>query len=79
MGSLDLPFCIPPSVPNNRCSSNSPNGVGASGPVGWLPDFGLSNGVAWPAQFAAAAGLSGDQYQNWAVAARRRRSGTRGT
>jgi lysophospholipase L1-like esterase len=67
-GVLSLPECIPPDTPNNRCSSNSPNGVGSGNPVGWSPDFGLSNQVAWPAQFAASFGLTGPgQYENWAV------------
>lgn len=65
---LSLPECIPPDTPNNRCSSNSPNGVGSQNPVGWSPDFRLSNGVAWPAQFALALGITGPgQYENWAV------------
>jgi len=63
--------CTPPSTPNDRCSSNSPNGIGSdypANPVGWLPDFGLSNKVAWPAQFAQSAGLTGKgQYENRAV------------
>jgi lysophospholipase L1-like esterase len=69
MGDFQLPSCIPPDVPNDRCSSNSPNGPGQDGPVGWLPDFGLGNGVAWPAQFAREVGLTGPgQYANYAVA-----------
>ena len=60
--------CIPPAQPNNRCSSNSPNGVGSTGPVGWSGDFGLADDVAWPAQFANARGLTGaGQFENWAV------------
>jgi lysophospholipase L1-like esterase len=67
-GALSLPSCIPPTPPNNRCSSNSPNGVGSTNPVGWLPDFGLANNVSWPAQFANEHAITGpDQYQNWAV------------
>ncbi len=63
--------CTPTMTPNDRCSSNSPNGINSdypNNPVGWLPDFGLSNKVAWPAQFAASAGLTGTgQYENRAV------------
>jgi len=67
-GALSLPSCIPPTPPNNRCSSNSPNGVGSINPVGWSPDFGLSNNIAWPAQFANEHGITGPgQYANWAV------------
>ena len=65
---LDLVSCIPPTPLNDRCSSNSPNGPGVDGPVGWSPDFGLANNVAWPAQFANARGIpSGPTFQNWAV------------
>ena len=60
--------CPPPTPPNDRCSSNSSNGIGSTNPVGWSADFGLSNRVAWPAQFAASTGLTGkDQYENRAV------------
>jgi len=63
-----LEGCIPLAQPNNRCSSNSPNGVGSTGPVGWSDDFGLANNVAWPAQFANNRGLTGTgQFENWAV------------
>jgi len=67
-GLLSLPSCIPPTPPNNRCSSNSPNGIGSVNPVGWSPDFGLGNQVSWPAQFAHTQGITGPgQYENWAV------------
>ena len=56
------------SVPNNRCSSNSPNGPGQTGPVGWLPDYGLANNVSWAAQSAHMFGLTGTEaFQNLAV------------
>jgi lysophospholipase L1-like esterase len=67
-GAGSLPFCIPPTPPNNRCSSNSPNGSGSTNPVGWSPDFGLGNNISWAAQFANSHGITGPgQYQNWAV------------
>ena len=60
--------CPPPTPANDRCSSNSPNGIGSTNALAWLPDFGLSNRVAWPAQFAVSAGLTGTgQYENRAV------------
>jgi lysophospholipase L1-like esterase len=69
MSVLDLPFCVPPgATPNNRCSSNSPNGPGETGPVGWLPDYGLANNVSWAAQSAHMFGLTGTEaFQNLAV------------
>jgi lysophospholipase L1-like esterase len=69
MSPLQLPFCIPQdSQPNNRCSSNSPNGPGQTGPVGWSPDYGLANDVSWAAQAAHTFGLSGSTaFQNLAV------------
>lgn len=67
----DLLSCIPPSNFNDRCTSNSPNGIGQDGPVGWLPDFGLSNNVAWPAQFANANGISGPAFANYGVSGSR--------
>jgi lysophospholipase L1-like esterase len=68
MSILQLPSCIPPDVQNDRCSSNSANGPGTAGPPRYLPDWGLSNGIAWPAQFARANGLSaGTSFQNLAV------------
>ena len=67
-GPSSLPSCVPPDTPNDRCSSNSPNGPGQTGPVGWLDDFGLGNGVAWPARFARQRGLTGEgMFANYAV------------
>lgn len=68
MSILQLPSCIPPTPGNDRCSSNSSNGPGTGGGPSYAPDYGLSNGVAWPAQFAASRGLSGaTSFQNLAV------------
>jgi len=69
MSVLDLPFCIPPgAAPNDRCSSNSPDGPGAGGAVSWLPDYGLAGNVSWAAQAANTFGLSGTTaFQNRAV------------
>jgi lysophospholipase L1-like esterase len=68
MSPLELVFCIPPAQPNDRCSSNSPNGAGHSGRVRWSSDYGLGNGVSWAAQAAHALGLSGSAaFQNLAV------------
>jgi hypothetical protein len=69
MSLLDLPFCVPEDpTPNNRCSSNSSNGPDQTGPVGWLPDYGLANDVSWAAQAADTFGLKGTTaYQNLAV------------
>lgn len=64
---VDLVSCRPLVPENDRCSSNSPNGVGSTGPVGWLPDFGFSNQVAWSAQWAKSAGLSASQFANYGV------------
>ena len=52
MKITDLIPCGTISYPNlnDRCSSNTPLGPGDTGPVTFLPDFGLGNGVAWPAQ-----------------------------
>lgn len=69
MSLLDLPFCVPEDpTPNNRCSSNSPNGPDQTGPVGWLPDYGFANDVSWAAQAAHGLGLRGTTaFQNLAV------------
>lgn len=69
MSLLELPFCVPGgNTPNNRCSSNSPNGPDQTGPVGWLPDYGLTNDVSWAAQAARTFGLTGTAaFQNLAV------------
>jgi hypothetical protein len=61
---------------NNRCSSNSDLGRNAEGFIGrWSADTGLSNNVAWPAQFANRHKIHADEngvvnykpYRNWAV------------
>ena len=44
--------CRPPDNLNNRCSSNSDNGVSYTGAPGWSKDFGLKNNISWAAQFA---------------------------
>ncbi len=67
MGITQLPSCIPPSPLNDRCSSNSDNGPSSGGPAAWKPDFGLSDNIAWPAQFANAAGITAAGYANLAV------------
>ncbi len=69
MSLLELPFCVPEgNSPNNRCSSNSPNGPDQTGPVGWLPDYGLANDISWAAQAAHTFGLTGTTaFQNLAV------------
>ncbi len=67
----DLIDCIPPSDFNDRCTSNSPNGVDSDAAVAWLPDYGLSNNVAWPAQFANANGISGPAFANHGVSGSR--------
>jgi len=69
MSPLQLPFCIPLDTQmNDRCSSNSPNGPGQTGPVRWSPDYGLGNDVSWAAQAAQTFGLSGtNEFQDLAV------------
>ncbi len=67
MTTLQLPSCIPPDALNDRCSSNSSNGPSSGGPPAWSPDFGYGNGVAWPAQFAAASGIPASAFENRAV------------
>ena len=69
---VDLLDCKPPAVVTNRCSSNSDEGPGYTGPPEWSADFGLGNDVSWAAQFAN--GLQGgghvtapDMFQNRAV------------
>lgn len=67
MGLLQLPSCIPPTALNDRCSSNSSNGPGTGGPPAWSPDFGYADAVAWPAQYANAAGIPASAFENRAV------------
>jgi lysophospholipase L1-like esterase len=63
----ELLRCRPPAGEyNDRCSSNSSLGPGApAGPPQFSADFGLGNGVAWPAQVARALGTV--DYANYAV------------
>jgi len=63
----DLLSCRPPAGEfNDRCSSNSTLGPGApAGQPQFSADFGLANGVAWPAQVAKALGTV--DYANYAV------------
>jgi lysophospholipase L1-like esterase len=69
MGPDQLVKCEPPDQKNDRCSANSSNGVDS--PVtnlNFLPDYGLSNGVTWSAQFANSANLTKQgPYENRAV------------
>jgi lysophospholipase L1-like esterase len=67
MSVLQLPFCIPPSALNDRCSSNSSNGPSTGGPPSWSPDFGYGNAIAWPAQFARVNGIPASAFENLAV------------
>jgi len=69
MSVEQFPDCIPPDQPNDQCSSNSASGPSSTNSLpDYLPDFGLSNGIAWPAQFAQARGLTGPgMYENRAV------------
>jgi lysophospholipase L1-like esterase len=72
MSPVSLVFCKPGSVVTNRCSSNSDEGPGYSGPPEWSADYGLANNISWAAQFAN--GIQGggnvaapDMFQNLAV------------
>jgi lysophospholipase L1-like esterase len=70
MKTIQLPFCKPPAVVTNRCSSNSDEGTGYTGPPEWSADFGLANNVSWAAQFAndLQGGVTApDMFQNLAV------------
>ncbi len=67
MGITQLPFCVPPDQLNDRCSSNSDNGPGSGGAAAWSPDFGLSDDIAWPAQFANDSGIAPSAFENRAV------------
>jgi lysophospholipase L1-like esterase len=67
MGITQLPFCVPPTLLNDRCSSNSSNGPGSGGGTSWSSDTGYGNGVAWPAQFARANGIPSTGFANRAV------------
>ncbi len=64
----DLLRCMPERHDNDRCASNAANGVGSTSPLRFLPDFGLGNGVAWPAQAARSLGLTrAGQFANFAI------------
>jgi lysophospholipase L1-like esterase len=52
MPTDDLLDCKPPTIVNNRCSSNSDAGPSYTGPPAWSDDFGLGNDISWAAQFA---------------------------
>jgi hypothetical protein len=72
MSVFDLLSCKPAAVVSNRCSSNSDEGPGYTGPPEWSADFGLANDVSWSAQFANDLGGGGhvtapDMFQNRAV------------
>jgi lysophospholipase L1-like esterase len=67
MGITQLPFCVPPTRLNDRCSSNSSNGPSSGGGAAWSSDTGYGNGVAWPAQFARANGIASSAFANRAV------------
>ena len=67
MGVTQLPFCIPPTRLNDRCSSNSSNGPSSGGGAAWSSDYGYGNGVAWPAQFARANDIPSSAFANRAV------------
>ena len=60
--------CTPDGLDNDRCSSNSSNGVGSKAPLSFLPDYGLANQVAYPAQLAQGLGLTDKgQFENLAI------------
>ena len=64
----DLLRCMPERHDNDRCASNAANVVGSTSPLRFLPDFGLGNGVAWPAQAARSLGLTrAGQFANFAI------------
>ncbi len=72
MSVSDLPSCKPGAVVTNRCSSNSNEGPGYTGPPEWSADYGLGNDVSWAAQFANDVQGGGhvtvpDMFQNLAV------------
>ena len=64
----DLLRCMPGQYDNDRCASNAVNGVGSTAPLRFLPDYGLANGVAWPAGAARSLGLTRTgQFANFAI------------
>jgi len=70
MSAAELPFCKPATVVSNRCSSNSDEEPGYTGPPEWSADFGLANDISWAAQFAndlPGVVTAPDMFQNLAV------------
>ncbi|MDX6674231.1 MAG: hypothetical protein QOH11_1649 [Solirubrobacteraceae bacterium] len=70
MSPLSLLDCRPKHAPaNNGCSANSANRDHDATKGIFLPDFGLANASAWPAQVALRLGLTGPgQFKNQAIA-----------
>jgi lysophospholipase L1-like esterase len=70
MSTLNLLDCRPHHAPaNNGCSANSANRNHDDKKGTFLPDFGLGNASAWPAQVALRLGLTGPgQFKNQAIA-----------
>ncbi len=64
MSGWSLPWCRPSSPLNDACSSNSTT-TSNSALLVYAPDYGLSNKIAWPAQWAAANGIT--DFANYAV------------
>ena len=64
MSFEDLFGCRPGTVLYDACSSNSLT-TSNTGPLRYAPDYGLSNRIAWPAQWAARYGVT--DYANYAV------------
>ncbi len=63
--TIERLFGCRPSTPlNDACSSNSTT-TSNTAPLQYAPDFGLSNRIAWPAQWAARYGIT--DYANYAV------------
>jgi lysophospholipase L1-like esterase len=56
--------CRPGSTLYDACSSNSLT-TSNDGPLQYAPDYGLSNGIAWPANWARANGIT--NFANYAV------------
>lgn len=52
IAAAQLEACLPPTLLNDRCSSNSDALPGSGGGPTWRPDFGLGNNISWAAQFA---------------------------
>ena len=60
MKLADLVQCGTISYPdlNDRCSSNTMLAKGSLDPLAFLPDYGLANNVAWPAQVMTQLGIA---------------------